>query len=340
MRSSKAKRLVDCSTPCLHVLYVHRTDAVNGYSIFNNSLVSGSSLFVSHFQTILWQNVIGSSLRFSVLPQPVERSWKLNPPNLQLFDNLLHHLSHSRLVSCVTPAQMNQTQVHTFLTVTVELIIAHTVLLFPHSVSLHVIALQDVFDWLMVLAPRLLISNVLIIYWLVYQYFVCRSTSIFSLVGCICAISSTFSVRNVPILSFSNATYQRSADDTEPHLFFPSGGTLCEAFICGWHIHMSVNCSSLKADSALWEIFPSWLTTPLCPLLPVNNFTVIPDNQLSFIKYLSSQVRLIPIFISPPLSASADRLKVPFHGLCLFHNLSVTNVGPCEDVEEFCLVFH
>lgn len=142
------------------------------------SLVSESTLYVSHFHR---QNVTGSSLRFSVLPQPVERSWRLNPPNLQLFDNLLHHLSHSCLMPCVTPAQMNQIQVHTFFTVTVELIIAKTVLPFPHAASLQIIALGGMFDWLIVLAPRLLIYNFLIIYQLVYQYFVCCSSQHFLL---------------------------------------------------------------------------------------------------------------------------------------------------------------
>jgi len=68
-----------------------------------------------------------------------------------------------------------------------------------------------------------------------------------------------------------------------PNLFLPSGSTQCEAFICGCLTDMSVNCSSFKAVSALCEIFPSSLTTPVWPLQLVNNFTEILDNQLSFI---------------------------------------------------------
>lgn len=102
---------------------------------------------------------------------------------------------------------------------------------------------------------------------------------------------------------------------------FPLAVTQREAYICGWHLWMDaspppraqpltrVNCSSFKAFPALIKILPSSLTTLRWPLLPVNNFTVIPDNQVSFIKHWPSQLWLTSHlfysgFISPPSSLS------------------------------------
>ena len=118
----------------------------------------------------------------------------------------------------------------------------------------------------------------------------------------------------VLVLSSNNITYHCYADDTRPNLSFPSGG------YTAWGVHLwitslsgcmpttpgsaltRVNCSSFKAFPALIKILPSSLMTLRWPLLPVNNFTAIPDNQVSFIKHWPSQLRLTPYFFTPDSS--------------------------------------
>lgn len=110
-----------------------------------------------------------------------------------------------------------------------------------------------------------------------------------------------FTQENVLFLSFENIVCHCYADDTQHNLSFPSGSEQCEAFICGCRVDVPeckpahhLKLSLDEAVSTLCKIFPSWLTTLQWPLLPVNNFTVIPDNQLSCIKQLPSQLQLTP----------------------------------------------
>lgn len=121
--------------------------------------------------------------------------------------------------------------------------------------------------------------------------------------------TTLFYTRNVLVPSSNNITYYCYADDTQPNLSFPSGSTQCEAFICGCHVDISewmpahhLMLSPDKSELLLFQgcfcplqIFPSSLTTLQWPLLPVNKFTAIPDNQLSFIKHLPSRLRLTPL---------------------------------------------